>query len=56
MQQLLSEGQSINNINKEFGIPCNFVYEIAHGTKRPGGSQYKRKKAETPIVPKQKKT
>ena len=52
MQQLLSEGQSINNINKEFGIPYNLVYEIVHGTKRPGGLQYKRKKVETPIVPK----
>ena len=49
MQQLLSEGQSINNINKEFGLPYNLVYEVAHGTKRPRGSQYKRKKAETPI-------
>ena len=56
MQQLLSEGHSINNINKEFGIPYNLVYEIAHGTKRPRGLQYKRKKAETPTVPKQKKT
>ena len=55
VQQLLSEGQSINNINKEFGIPYNLVYEIAHGTKIPGGSWYKRKEAETLIVPKQKK-
>ena len=34
VQQLLSEGQSINNINKEFTIPYNHVYEIAHGTKK----------------------
>ena len=56
VQQSLSEGQSINKINKEFGIPYNLVYEIAHGTKRPGGSQYKRKKTETLTTPKKKKT
>ena len=56
VQPSLSEGQSINNINKEFGIPYNLVYKIMHGTKRPGGLQYKRKKAETSTVPKQKKT
>ena len=57
IQQLLSEGQSINNISKEFGLPYNLVYEVAqcpggsHGTRRdPGhytklGSQYQRRKA-----------
>ena len=33
IQQLLSEGQSIHNISKEFGLPYNLVYKVTHGTK-----------------------
>ena len=55
IQQLLSEGQSINNISKEFSLPYNLVYKVAHGMKRPGGSQYQRRKAGSPKATKQKK-
>ena len=55
MQQLLNEGQSIHNINKEFGLPYNLIYKVTHGTKRPGGSQYQRKKAGSLKSAKQKK-
>ena len=56
IQQLLGEEQSIHNISKEFGLPYNLVYEVAHGTKRPRGSQYQRRKAESTKATKQKKT
>ena len=55
IQQLLNEGQSIHNINKEFGLAYNLIYEVAHGTKGPRGSQYQRKKAGPPKSTKQKK-
>ena len=45
IQQLLNKGQSINNIKKEYGLRYNLVYEVAHGTKHPGGTQYQKKKA-----------
>ena len=35
VQQLLSEGQSIHNISKEYGLPYNLFYEAAHGIKHP---------------------
>ena len=56
VQQLLNEGQSIHNIYKEFGLSYNLVYKVAHGTKRPRGSQYQRRKAASPKSTKQKKT
>ena len=45
IQQLLNEDQSIHNIKKEYGLPYNLVYEVAHRTKCPGGMQYQKKKA-----------
>ena len=45
IQQLLNEGQSIHNIKKEYGLPYNLVYEVAHRTKCPGGTQYQKKRA-----------
>ena len=55
VQQLLNEGQSIHNINKEFSLPYNLIYKVTYGTKRPGGSQYQRKKAGSLKSAKQKK-
>ena len=47
IQQLLNEGQNIYNIKKEYGLPYDLVYEVLHGTKCPGGTQYQKKKAES---------
>ena len=44
IQQLLNEGQTIHNIKKEYGLLHNLVYEVAHGTKCPGGTQYQKKR------------
>ena len=42
IQQLLSEGQSIHNIKKEYGLPYDLVDEVAHGTKYSGSTQYQK--------------
>ena len=55
VQQLLSEGQSIHNISKEYALPYNLVYEVAHGIKHPSGSQYQQKRAGSPKPSNQKK-
>ena len=56
IQQLLNEGQSIHNIKKEYRLPYNLVYEVAYGTKHPGGTQYQKKRAGSPKSYKGKRT
>ena len=48
IQQLLNEGQSIHNIKKEYRLPYNLVYEVGHGTKCPGDTQYQKRRAKSP--------
>ena len=55
IQQLLSEGQSIHNIKKEYSLPYNLVYEVAYRTKRPGSTQYQKKRVGSPKSPKGKR-
>ena len=45
IKQLLGEGCSVHAIKKEFRLPYNLVYEVAHKTERPGGTQYLKQKS-----------
>ena len=45
VRQLINKGYSLNAIKNELGLPYNLIYEIAHGAKHPGSTEYQKKKA-----------